>query len=184
MALGFHLLHPKIFSHLTKFHTQSPFPSITHLTINTSNKPQISCTKSVNDSELVSDLAAEVEKMDSHQLQREEAMKKSRQLLFTELCEYLGLKPEELKKKWKKMDDDEEDGGGGEEDKWVLVKGFVSEWGVNFHPLSASETLLHALRDCKMSRKVWEELIPPSCWLQFLTLPLLNLSDMESSRIS
>ncbi|KAL7199605.1 hypothetical protein ACSBR2_021819 [Camellia fascicularis] len=137
MALGFHLLHPKIFSHLTKFQTHSPFPSITHLTINTSKKPQISCTKSVNDSELVSDLAAEVEKMDTHQLQREEAMKKSRQLLFTELCEYLGLKPEELKKKWKKMDDDEEDGGGGEEDKWVLVKGFISEWGVNFHPLSA-----------------------------------------------
>lgn len=24
-----------------------------------------------------------------------------------------------------------------EEEKWVLVKGFVSDWGANFHPLSA-----------------------------------------------
>ena len=59
--------------------------------------------------------------------QTEEAMKKSKQLLFTELCNYLGLRTEEMMKKWRNME---------EEDKWVLVKGFVSEWGVNFHPLS------------------------------------------------
>ncbi|CAB4289919.1 unnamed protein product [Prunus armeniaca] len=61
-------------------------------------------------------------------MQREEAMKKSRELLFTELCQYLNSKSEEVKKKWRKME---------EEDKWVLIKAFVSEWGVNFHPLSA-----------------------------------------------
>lgn len=55
-------------------------------------------------------------------------MKKSKELLFTELCQYLALKGEEVKKKWRKMDD---------EDKWVLVKGFVSEWSESFHPLSA-----------------------------------------------
>ncbi|KAA8545697.1 hypothetical protein F0562_020852 [Nyssa sinensis] len=66
--------------------------------------------------------------MSTQLVQGEEAMRKSRQLLFTELCQYMGLKVEEVKKKWNKMDED---------DKWVLVKGFVSEWGVNFHPLSA-----------------------------------------------
>ncbi|KAK9988859.1 hypothetical protein SO802_029098 [Lithocarpus litseifolius] len=30
--------------------------------------------------------------------------------------------------KWRKMD---------EEEKWVLVKGFVSDWSMDFHPLSA-----------------------------------------------
>lgn len=55
-------------------------------------------------------------------------MKKSKELLFTELCQYLALKGEEVKKKWRKMD---------EEEKLGLVKGFVTEWSVNFHPLSA-----------------------------------------------
>lgn len=55
-------------------------------------------------------------------------MKKSKELLFTELCQYLASKEDEVKKKWRKMD---------EEDKLVLVKGFVTEWSVNFHPLSA-----------------------------------------------
>jgi hypothetical protein len=60
--------------------------------------------------------------------QREEAMKKSKELLFTEPCHYLALKGEEAKKKWRKMD---------EEVRLVLVKGFVTERSVNFHPLSA-----------------------------------------------
>lgn len=55
-------------------------------------------------------------------------MKKSREILFTELCQHMGMRDNEVKKKWKKMNED---------DKWVLVKGFVLEWGVNFHPLSA-----------------------------------------------
>ena len=58
-------------------------------------------------------------------------MSKSRELLFGELCEYLGLKEDEAKLRWSKMDEDE---------KWVLVKGFVAEWGAHFHPLSARST--------------------------------------------
>ncbi|KAH7833693.1 hypothetical protein Vadar_008803 [Vaccinium darrowii] len=73
-------------------------------------------------------LAKEVEKINTQLAQREEAMKKSRHLLFSELSKYLGLGPEELKERLKEMKD---------EDKWVLVKGFVSEWGEDFHPLSA-----------------------------------------------
>jgi hypothetical protein len=120
---------PFLFSIITpqaqKFHPH-PFPSTTLL----SNKPRtwISCTKKISDAEISSDLASEVAKMNSHLVQREEAMKKSKELLFTELCQYLALKEDEVKKKWRKMD---------EEDKLVLVKGFVTEWSVNFHPLSA-----------------------------------------------
>lgn len=55
-------------------------------------------------------------------------MKKSKELLFTELCRYLAMEKEEVNRKWRKLD---------QEEKWVLVKGFVNEWGVNFHPLSA-----------------------------------------------
>lgn len=40
----------------------------------------------------------------------------------------MDLEADEFKKKWRKMNED---------DKWVLIKGFVSEWGTNFHPLSA-----------------------------------------------
>ena len=75
-------------------------------------------------------MAIEIEKkkIPTHLAQRVEAMRKSRELLFTELCNYLQLKPEELKNKLGKMN---------EEEKWVLVRGFVSEWSVYFHPLSA-----------------------------------------------
>ena len=55
-------------------------------------------------------------------------MKKSRELLVNDLCQHLGFKTEELKKKWRNLSED---------DKCVLIKGFVEEWGVNFHPLSA-----------------------------------------------
>ncbi|KAH7575512.1 hypothetical protein JRO89_XS02G0126200 [Xanthoceras sorbifolium] len=54
-------------------------------------------------------------------------MKKSKYLLFTELCQFLDLKEDQVKKKWSKFDEDE---------KWDLVKGFVSVWSVHFHPLS------------------------------------------------
>ncbi|KAL4599706.1 hypothetical protein ACB092_11G145300, partial [Castanea dentata] len=103
------------------------FPSPTLL----SHKPktQISCTnKKISDAELALDLALEVAKIKTHFVQREEAMKKSIELLFTELCQYLVLKGEEVKMKWRKMD---------EEEKWVLVKGLVSNWSMNFHPLFA-----------------------------------------------
>jgi hypothetical protein len=103
-----------------------PFPSTTLL----SDKPRtrISCVNKISDAELSSNLASEVAKINTHLAQREEAMKKSKELLFTELCHYLALQGDEAKKKWRKMD---------EEERLVLVKGFVTEWSANFHPLSA-----------------------------------------------
>uniref|UniRef100_A0A0A0KYF6 DUF7026 domain-containing protein n=1 Tax=Cucumis sativus TaxID=3659 RepID=A0A0A0KYF6_CUCSA len=85
------------------------------------------CRKKLSDADLASDLATEVAKINTNLIQREEAMKKSREFLFTELCEFLGLKSEETKRKWMKME---------EEAKLRLVKEFVSEWGFNFQPLS------------------------------------------------
>ncbi|KAK3015118.1 hypothetical protein RJ639_006798 [Escallonia herrerae] len=127
MALRFHLLPPKFLQQPIKVQTHlSPFPCISLLDRNP--KIKISCTNSLGDAELALDLTAEVEKMNTHMVQREEAMEKSRQLLFAELCQFLGLGTDEAKKKWKKLDDD---------GKWVLAKQFVSEWGANFHPLSA-----------------------------------------------
>ena len=53
------------------------------------NKPktQISCaSKKISDAKLALDLALEVAKINTHFVQREEAMKKSKELLFIELC--------------------------------------------------------------------------------------------------
>ncbi|KAF5448381.1 hypothetical protein F2P56_028923 [Juglans regia] len=91
-------------------------------------RTQIPCINKIGDLDLASGLASEAAKRNAHLVQREEAMKKSKELLFTELCQYLALKGDEVRKKWRKMD---------EEDKWVLVKGFISEWSESFHPLSA-----------------------------------------------
>ncbi|KAK9286560.1 hypothetical protein L1049_014959 [Liquidambar formosana] len=125
MAIRVNLFSLKIAPKTFKFQSH-PLPFITLLSTRT--QTNISCTNSISDAELSSDLASEMAKINTSLVQREEAMKKSRQLLFTELCQYLDMRDEEVRKKWMKMD---------EEEKWVLVKGFVSEWGVNFHPLSA-----------------------------------------------
>ena len=53
------------------------------------NKPktQISCaSKKISDAKLALDLALEVAKINTHFVQREEAMKKSKELLFIKLC--------------------------------------------------------------------------------------------------
>ncbi|KAJ8764751.1 hypothetical protein K2173_009145 [Erythroxylum novogranatense] len=92
-------------------------------------KSQILCNKdSGGDADLASDFATEAAKINTQLAQREEAMKKSKELLFTELCHYLAMEASEVNRKWSKMD---------QEEKLVLVKGFVNEWSVNFHPLSA-----------------------------------------------
>ncbi|XP_022762861.1 uncharacterized protein LOC111308646 [Durio zibethinus] len=106
----------------------------------------ISCTKkNLGDTALALDLAISVEKINTHLEQKEKAMKKSMELLFSELCQYLSLKEEEVNMKWRKMK---------EEEKWVLVKEFVNEWGVNFHPLSVrsvKEMVDEYLQDDKSS---------------------------------
>lgn len=127
MAIRAHLVAPKLPPQPHKFQAH-PFPSISLITIKTSKTRMISCAKKISDAELASELATEVSRINTRMEQREEAMKKSRELLFTELCQHFGLKAEEMEIQWREM---------AEEEKWDLVKGFVLEWGANFHPLSA-----------------------------------------------
>ncbi|KAF5743960.1 hypothetical protein HS088_TW08G00548 [Tripterygium wilfordii] len=125
MALRIHFFSPHALHRCqnSQFH---PIPA--DISFPNRSRTQIPCmNKGISDADLALELSAEVEKMNTHLAQREEAMKKSRELLFSELVQYLDLKEEEVKKRWKRMD---------EEEKWVLVNGFVSEWGVNFYPLS------------------------------------------------
>lgn len=121
-----HLIVPKTQTlRFTKFHNN---PSL--YSYKTLKSHKISCSNSnpnINNMELEMGLAIEIEKMKTQMLQTQEAMKKSRNLLYAELCLYLGLGKEDLKRKWEKME---------ENDKLVLVQEFVSDWGINFHPLS------------------------------------------------
>ncbi|XP_015892478.1 uncharacterized protein LOC107426731 [Ziziphus jujuba] len=126
MALKIILLYPEFSQRPRIFHSLS-FQSSTFFSNRAKTLAQCS-KKKINNGGLASDLAKEVARMNSVLVQREEAMEKSRELLFRELCEYLNLKAEEVKKRWGKMDDEE---------KWALAKGFLSEWGASFHPLSA-----------------------------------------------
>uniref|UniRef100_A0A6M2ESK0 DUF7026 domain-containing protein n=1 Tax=Populus davidiana TaxID=266767 RepID=A0A6M2ESK0_9ROSI len=123
MALRTNLFFPNTILQRPKSYF-CPSPTTAHF------RTRILCThkKCRSDADLASDLASEVAKINIHLVQREEAMKKSRELLFAELCKYLALDKEEVKRKLSKMD---------QEEKRVLIKGFVDEWGVNFHPLSA-----------------------------------------------
>ncbi|TKY71549.1 hypothetical protein E2542_SST00281 [Spatholobus suberectus] len=114
---------------ISPFFSTSPATPFTH-------KPttRISCAAgdgSISDAALASELAAKAARINAHLLKAEEAMRKSRKLLFGELCEYMGLNEDEAQQKWSKMPEDE---------KWVLVKGFLAEWGAHFHPLSARST--------------------------------------------
>ncbi|XP_057429085.1 uncharacterized protein LOC130722394 [Lotus japonicus] len=94
---------------------------------------RISCSGSggISDAALASELAARATRINARAVLAEDAMRKSRKILFRELCEYLGLKEDEARENWSKM---------GEDEKLVLVKGFVAEWGSCFHPLSARST--------------------------------------------
>ncbi|KAK9097050.1 hypothetical protein Sjap_022547 [Stephania japonica] len=68
--------------------------------------------------------------MKAQTLQRKEAMEKSREALFGELCAYLGMRGEEMRERWRKM---------GEDEKLSWANNFVSnsEWGEAFRPLSS-----------------------------------------------
>ncbi|CAN1163776.1 hypothetical protein LINPERPRIM_LOCUS32794 [Linum perenne] len=86
--------------------------------------------------------------MNTHVTQRTNAMNKSRQILFCKLCKFLDLEEDKMQIRWEEMD---------QEEKSVLVKGFVDEWGANFHPLSAMsvEELIqeHIQEKKKMNKK-------------------------------
>ncbi|KAF3676865.1 putative protein RMD5 -like protein A-like [Capsicum annuum] len=126
MALRIHLFCPNAFP--------SQSPNFKTCWIPSMKDPpkfqKLCCTNNqdMSDSKLALDFATEVGKMNTHVLQKTEALKKSKKLLFMEFCNYNGLKSEEMKMKWKKI---------SEEEKWVLIKSFVVEWGAHFHPLSA-----------------------------------------------
>ncbi|KAJ8529956.1 hypothetical protein K7X08_036791 [Anisodus acutangulus] len=87
----------------------------------------------------MSDFATEVGKLNTQMLQKEEALKKSKELLFVEFCNYTGFKSDEMKKKF------------SEEEKWVLIKSFVIEWSAHFHPLSVKELVDEYLVDSTSS---------------------------------
>ncbi|XP_027933156.1 uncharacterized protein LOC114188727 [Vigna unguiculata] len=112
------------------FCSASPVTLSTHKLIT-----RISCTASgdggISDAKLASEFAVRVARLHAQSLQADEAMSKSRKLLFGELCEYMCLNEEQAQHKWSSMD---------EEEKLVLVKAFLKEWGSHFHPLSARST--------------------------------------------
>ncbi|XP_042519831.1 uncharacterized protein LOC122093545 [Macadamia integrifolia] len=110
-----------------------PFPSIKLLNENFKRgKIVIPRAKGIGDAELAAELAEGITRRNNQSVRRKEAMKKSRQLLFEELCGYLQLTTEEVEKRWRKVD---------EEEKMSLVRGFVSEWGTAFHPLSSKSVM-------------------------------------------
>ncbi|XP_004485636.1 uncharacterized protein [Cicer arietinum] len=117
-------------------HIPKLFFSVSPITVFKHNKPKtrISCTggdNEISDTALTTEFAEVASIVKARQLQAEEAMRKSRNILFKELCGYLRLNEDETKLKWNKMEEDE---------RWVLVKGFVEEWDEFFHPLSARAT--------------------------------------------
>ncbi|KAM7264815.1 hypothetical protein ACFE04_002498 [Oxalis oulophora] len=79
----------------------------------------------LSDTELGLEFAAEVENLKK----QKEAMKKSKELLFVDMCRYLAMESdlEAVKRKWRNMEEDE---------KLGFVKEFVRNWGFGFHPIS------------------------------------------------
>ncbi|CAN1284631.1 hypothetical protein LINPERPRIM_LOCUS18683 [Linum perenne] len=130
MALRVHQYHPNLLFQPAKIQT-CPIPKANQIP---SSRPRIlilraSTKKSGGEkSNLASEFATEVSRMNTHVTQRADAMNKSRQILFCELCKFLDLEEDKMQIRWEEMD---------QEEKSVLVKGFVDEWGANFHPLSA-----------------------------------------------
>ncbi|CAJ1961404.1 unnamed protein product [Sphenostylis stenocarpa] len=118
-----------------KIQLSSPFFYSTSPTSTHKPTTRISCITAgeggICDAALASELAVRVARMNAHSVKAEEAMSKSRKLLFGELCEYMGLNEEQAQHKWSSMDEDE---------KLVLVKAFLKKWGSHFHPLSARST--------------------------------------------
>ncbi|CAH2043519.1 unnamed protein product [Thlaspi arvense] len=98
--------------------------------------------KSMSDSELAKDLAREIGKANTVSEQRREAMKKSGEILWGEFCRHMDLKEEEMRNKWRKI---------GEEEKLVLVREFVDEWGVDFQPLSVRSVKEMVEEECLVS---------------------------------
>ncbi|KAL1289433.1 hypothetical protein HN51_057606 [Arachis hypogaea] len=135
MALRIHVIPtPRLFSS-----SSSSTPITTHL-FSARLNTRISCTKNnnnnssnkgISDATLATELGIRITGIRSRVKQTEQAINKSRHLLFRHLCEYMGLNEDNAKLQWTKMEDSQ---------KWALVQGFVAEWGALFHPLSARST--------------------------------------------
>ncbi|GER43280.1 DnaJ / Sec63 Brl domains-containing protein [Striga asiatica] len=80
------------------------------------------------DDALAAELNLEINKLNSSSAHREEAFRKSREILFAEVCKFTGVLSADLERKWRRMNEGE---------RWAMAKGFVSVWGDRFHPLSA-----------------------------------------------
>ncbi|KAJ0242118.1 hypothetical protein HA466_0214350 [Hirschfeldia incana] len=104
--------------------------------------------KAMSDAELAKDLAREIGKANTVSEQRREAMKKSGEILWGEFCKHVGLKEEEVRVKWRKI---------GEEEKVVMVREFVDEWGVDFQPLSVRSVKEMVEEECLVSDKTSPE---------------------------
>lgn len=131
MAATVHCLSPNLLPQTTKFQTFASSLTPTRFVKPSCRTLKISCSKeeeNLSDEMLVAELGLEIKKLNTKNVQREEALKKSRELLFAEMCDFMGLKSDDLKKKWRRMN---------EEERGVLAKGFVGAWSAQFHPLSA-----------------------------------------------
>ncbi|PIN16896.1 hypothetical protein CDL12_10443 [Handroanthus impetiginosus] len=133
MGPKIHALSPSLLPQPPKFQPYSFLSNLapTHVGKPNSRTLKVSCIKGrdrFTDEVLAAELGREIKKLNSNIAQREEALKKSREVLFAEVCNFTGLKSEDLKKKWKRMNEDE---------KWDLTKGFIAKWSAHFHPLSA-----------------------------------------------
>ncbi|KAL6494617.1 hypothetical protein OROGR_031417 [Orobanche gracilis] len=94
---------------------------------------RISCheekEKTLTDGEMLAvELSLEIKKFNSNTIHREEVLEKSREILFAEVCSFMGLKSEDFRKKWRRMKEGE---------KSVMAEVFVAGWSDHFHPLSA-----------------------------------------------
>lgn len=132
-SLRIQTLSPNLLPQPTKFQFHQ-LPAPIKIAKHNSSPPRtlaISCSKekeNLTDEILAVELGLQIKKLKSDAVQREEALKKSRELLFTEMCDFMGLESEDLKKKWRRMNEDE---------RLVVVRGFVAEWSAHYHPLSA-----------------------------------------------
>ncbi|KAI4375918.1 hypothetical protein MLD38_013732 [Melastoma candidum] len=78
--------------------------------------------------DLATELASEVERIRARGKRKDEALRKIRGILFSEICDHFGTTEEEMRRRWRKME---------EEEKAGFAREFVREWSVGFHPLSA-----------------------------------------------
>ncbi|KAL9244772.1 hypothetical protein vseg_018500 [Gypsophila vaccaria] len=143
-------LSPKIFPNYISNPNYLPSISKTHKNIicSTSKNPR-KPPKIISDAQLSSEFAAQVLKLNTQIEEKQMAISKSKRMLFDDFSHFLGIGYDEVKIRWMRLNPDE---------KLGLVNGFVSQWGLNFHPLSTKsirdlidEFVVNDLREIKES---------------------------------